>query len=266
MQAETPIATASQTMFFPRLRARAKWVFVFLVLVFGVGFVVFGVGSGGVGGISDLWNNGNNSSSSVSESKARDRIKKNPNDAKAYSDLADALQTKGDFQGSVLALKKFTQLKPNNVDGLVKLAGLYATLGARLQPQIQSLQTRQDPTLDTALNSGITVGKATVVAPDPILSASSAVTNNRLTKLYTQQQTNYDQSESTYKRIAKLQPSDAPTQLQLGQAAQQAGDVPTAIAAFVRFTRLAPDDPTTPLVKATIKQLRKASAASVSAG
>ena len=40
-------------MFFPRLRRQAKWVFVFLALVFAVGFVAFGVGSGS-SGISDL--------------------------------------------------------------------------------------------------------------------------------------------------------------------------------------------------------------------
>ena len=37
------------TMFFPRLRRHAKWMFVFLALVFGLGFVGFGVGAGGVG-------------------------------------------------------------------------------------------------------------------------------------------------------------------------------------------------------------------------
>ena len=44
---------AEQDMFFPKLRAQAKWVFVFLALVFGFGFVFFGVGSGS-SGISDL--------------------------------------------------------------------------------------------------------------------------------------------------------------------------------------------------------------------
>ena len=42
-------------MFFTRLRRHAKWMFVFLALAFGVGFVVFNVGSGGGGtGIGDL--------------------------------------------------------------------------------------------------------------------------------------------------------------------------------------------------------------------
>src|SRR2546429_1400748 len=38
--------TIEQTMFFPRLRRQAKWVFVLLVFVFAGGFVFFGVGSG----------------------------------------------------------------------------------------------------------------------------------------------------------------------------------------------------------------------------
>ena len=36
-------------MFFPKLRRQAKWMFVFLALAFGVGFVGFGVGGGGLG-------------------------------------------------------------------------------------------------------------------------------------------------------------------------------------------------------------------------
>ena len=45
-------------MFFPRLRQHTKWMFVFLALVFAVGFVGFGVGSGGTGLGDLLRNNG----------------------------------------------------------------------------------------------------------------------------------------------------------------------------------------------------------------
>ena len=37
------------TMFFPRLRRHAKWMFVFLAVALGGGFVLFGVGAGGTG-------------------------------------------------------------------------------------------------------------------------------------------------------------------------------------------------------------------------
>ena len=46
-------------MFFPKLRRRAKWVFLFLAIAFAFSFVFFGVGAGGSGigdYISDLLN------------------------------------------------------------------------------------------------------------------------------------------------------------------------------------------------------------------
>src|SRR5215210_6265860 len=157
MQADAPVQMASQTMFFPRLRRQAKWVFVFLALVFTLGFVVFGVGSGGGIGLGDLFNNNGNTQSSVSESGARDRIAKNPNDAEAYRNLATALQTKGDINGAVAALEKYTKLRPRSIEGQTTLAGLYSSLAAKVQPQLQAIQTG-DSALLPAFNSGVQVG------------------------------------------------------------------------------------------------------------
>ena len=47
-------------MFFTRLRAHAKWMFVFLALVFGVGFVGFGIGANQNASIGDLLRGGDN--------------------------------------------------------------------------------------------------------------------------------------------------------------------------------------------------------------
>ena len=55
------------TMFFPRLRRHAKWMFVLLALVFGLGFVVFGVGAGGTG-IGDIFRDQGGTSSGQSVS------------------------------------------------------------------------------------------------------------------------------------------------------------------------------------------------------
>jgi len=94
-------------MFFPKLRRQAKWVFLLLAIIFAVGFVVFGVGSGGGLGFLDIFNNNSSSSSSPSETKARNRIKQNPQDAAAYQDLSSALQTKGDLRGAAGAVCAF---------------------------------------------------------------------------------------------------------------------------------------------------------------
>src|ERR671936_868446 len=88
---------AEQTMFFMRLRRSTKPVFIFLAFVFALSFVFLGVGSGSAG-IGDLLR-GNfhlfgGSSSTSSVSKAQDRIKKNPKDARAYRDLARAYEAK----------------------------------------------------------------------------------------------------------------------------------------------------------------------------
>ncbi|MBA3717789.1 MAG: hypothetical protein H0W87_06150, partial [Actinobacteria bacterium] len=91
-QSAAPARVAEKTMFFPKIRRQAKWVFVLLALVFALGFVVFGVGSGGGIGLGDLFNSGGGSKGSASASEARDRIKKNPNDAGAYRALSTALQ------------------------------------------------------------------------------------------------------------------------------------------------------------------------------
>ena len=42
--ARKPTPSYEDTMFFLRLRRQAKWMFVFLALVFGLGYVIFNVG------------------------------------------------------------------------------------------------------------------------------------------------------------------------------------------------------------------------------
>ena len=44
-----PDVVVEDTMFFPRLRRHAKWMFALLALMFALGFVGFGVGAGGIG-------------------------------------------------------------------------------------------------------------------------------------------------------------------------------------------------------------------------
>src|SRR5207302_1557766 len=117
-------AAVEAEMFFPKLRRQAKWMFVFLALVFGVGFVVFGVGSGGGAGIGDILNGGS-SSSGPSESHARDKIAKNPADAAAWRELATALTNQNKTDEAIPALERYVQLRPHDSDALKELAGYY---------------------------------------------------------------------------------------------------------------------------------------------
>lgn len=247
-------------MFFPKLRRQAKWVFLALALIFAIGFVVFGVGSGGGLGFLDIFNNNGGSSSSPSESKARERIKKNPDDAQAYQDLANALQTKGDLRGAVAALATYSKLRPRNAEALASLAGLYAALGSRLQNTITTAQVRaQDNSFPTLVDTGLQANNQSVVGQNVIFSSLSGLSSTKLNELYQKQQDDYNNAEKINLRIVKLNPKDATAQLNLGQSAQSAGDTKQAIAAYNRYIKLAPDDPTVAAVKQQIKALKQAS-------
>jgi tetratricopeptide (TPR) repeat protein len=246
-------------MFFPKLRRQAKWVFLLLAIIFAVGFVVFGVGSGGGLGFLDIFNNNSGSSSSPSETKARNRIKQNPKDAAAYQDLSSALQAKGDLRGAAAALATYTKLRPKDAAALASLAGLYTALGTRLQSSITTAQLQSQATsFPTVVGGGLEQNKQPVVSPNAIFQSLSELSNTKLTDLFQKQQADYNQAEVINRRIVALDPKDANAQLNLGQAAQSAGDTTKAIAAYRQFIKLAPDDPTVPLVKSQIKAIQKA--------
>jgi hypothetical protein len=100
-------------MFFPRLRRHAKWVFLFLALAFGLGFIGFGVGAGGVG-FGDVLRDAGGGSGIPSVSKAQERVNENPKDAKAWRDLATALQASSKTDEAVEALEGYVALKPKD--------------------------------------------------------------------------------------------------------------------------------------------------------
>src|SRR5262245_8438633 len=75
------------TMFFPRLRRHAKWMFVFLAVVFGVGFVAFGVGAGGVGFGDVLKDIGAGGGPSISD--AQKETEEHPKDPAAWQALSE---------------------------------------------------------------------------------------------------------------------------------------------------------------------------------
>jgi tetratricopeptide (TPR) repeat protein len=243
------------TMFFPRLRRHAKWMFVFLALVFGLGFVLFGVGAGGTG-IGDLFR-GNGSPSGVSVSDARKRTEENPKDAAAWRELSTALQTEGETTEAIDALEEYTALRPRDADGLRELAGLYFTLANEAQREAQLAQLEASYAGASQNYPGLTVGGETVI-DDPIGKAINARAYEAVTEASTKAQTAARSAVSVYRSIVALRPADANVRLELAQAAQQAGDAATAIAAYEAFLRLAPDDPNAAIVKAQLKQLRSA--------
>ena len=246
-------------MFFPRLRRHAKWMFVFLALVFGLGFVVFGVGAGGTG-IGDIFR-GSGGASAQSISDARSETESRPKDPQAWRDLATALETEGQTAEAIAALNTAVDLDPKDASALRELAGLHLTRATERQQDAQIAQIRAAFLAPSQGFPSLIGSSGQSVLPDPIVTAVNGVASQSVTTALQDAQREAALAVDAYKRLVALQPNDPNVQLELAQAAQQVGDATTAIAAYEQFLKLAPDDPSASVVREQLKQLRKTAAA-----
>jgi len=245
------------TMFFPRLRRHAKWMFVFLAVALGGGFVLFGVGAGGTG-VGDILRGGGTKSGVPSISGSIKKTQQNPKDVQAWTDLSTAYQAKGQTDNAIDAQKHVVVLTPKDTNALRALAALYLSQVTAKQQAAQDAQVRiayagAGQNFPGALVSS--TGQSLV--DDKISVVLNTQGTSTLQKLISEAQTASAQAVIAYKKIAALQPNDPNIQLELAQAAQQAGDTASAIAAYTTFLKLAPDDPNVPLVKQQLKQLKQ---------
>ncbi len=132
-------------MFFPKLRRKAKWVFLLLAVAFLFGFLIFGVGAGG-SGIGDYFADLLNrpvSSDTPSLDDARAAVQEKPNDPEARLDLARAAQAEGEIDEAISALERYRTMRPEDPDALRTLAALYGTQIASAQQNRRSLRTKR---------------------------------------------------------------------------------------------------------------------------
>ena len=248
------------TMFFPRLRRHAKWMFVLLALFFAFGFVLFGVGAGGVG-VGDIFR-GSGSTGVESVSDARKKTDERPKDPTAWRDLATALQTEGETEQAIGALDQAVLLAPKDESAYRELAGLHLTLATEKQREAQLAQAISVYRAPSQVFPGLFAPTGQTTYQDPIALGVSAIETQRAGSALQEASTQATLAVDAYKRLVALQPDDPNIQLELAQAAQQTGDTTTAIAAYERFLKLAPDDPSASVVKGQLKQLRGSAAAS----
>jgi tetratricopeptide (TPR) repeat protein len=254
-------------MFFPKLRSQAKWVFVFLALVFGVGFVAFGVGSGS-GGIGDIFQGlgGSGGSSGPSVSSAQEKVDKG--DTAAYKELAEAYRAKNDRAATIAAGEKYVQAKPNDIDFARTLASDYEGQATELRTKAQVVQDQLTATTGGSafgLPESSKLGQA--LGTGRIDQELTTAANAKLTEYYSGIQTSYTKATALYQRIAKARPDDVLLQLLLAQDAYQARNVPVAIGAYKKVCKLAPESTECAQAKQQIPFIRaQAKAAGVPSG
>ena len=251
-----PVAPAyEQEMFFPRLRRQAKWMFVFLALVFGLGFVIFGVGGNLPGtGLGDIFQGiGSDNRPDVSDAEAE--VRENPRSAAAKLALADAYTQNERPADAIPVLEAYLDLRPRDADVVSRLAGLYMTEAARHQQEAAAAQAEVQAAAPGTLfapSSGLVTQLRT---QGEVAKALSSEANERLSQASSEAALNFQQARDLYKRLAELTPDDASVQFSIAQASEQAGDFDSAIAAYKRFIKLAPDDPNVPAIRNQIQLL-----------
>jgi hypothetical protein len=249
-------SAVESAMFFPKLRRQAKWVFVFLALTFGIGFVAFGVGSGG-NGIGDIFQGrGASSSGGPSVNDARKKIEKG--NLAAYKELADAYRAQNKQDEAIAAGEKYVAAKPKDFEFARTLASDYEGKATKLRNDAAAVQADL-----TAKTGGTTFGLAPNSTLGRALGAGridqelTTAANAKLTTDYTGIQTAYTRATRLYQTVAKAQPDDVLIQLLLAQSAYQAQLVDIAVKAYARVIKLAPDSAEAGQAAQAIQQLQR---------
>jgi Flp pilus assembly protein TadD len=248
-------------MFFPRLRRQAKWAFALMVLVFGVGFVFLGVGSGGLDLGAMLRGCASQNSTGRSIEKAQKKVDEDPRDPAAQKALAQAYDQKGRTDEAIATYQQYLALKPKDAEVLQRVGELQSTEADTSLQEAQAAFLRQS--LATA---GSTFGPSPsskfgrALGPDPISSALQTKTSTAAQEASTKYQTQAQAAVATYKKLARVQPTQDNV-FALAQKAQHFGDTSTAIKAYKDLLKQTDDPATREQIQAQIKALQQAAGA-----
>jgi hypothetical protein len=258
--------TVEETLFFHRIRKGTKWVFALLALAFAFSFIVAGVGSGstGFGSVVDALGGlfgTSGGSSGPSLSKALKQIQKNPKDAAAYYEAAQAEQAKSQDIAAINYYESYAKLRPRDTRALAALAGLYenqVTAYSQAASQAQA-SVQQEAPLAQSFGPGASspLGQALTDPIDQAVSSTSTPTSSLYQQFASLAQQASLNVEKTYRRLAAADPAEPSYLLQYARTAQALGDVAPAKTAYGKFLKAFPDDPNAAYVKKQLKTLTK---------
>jgi tetratricopeptide (TPR) repeat protein len=246
----------NQELFFVKLRRGQKWLYGLLAVVFAVGFVGIGVGSGNSGGLSQLYTGLFGGGGGDSVSKAQDAIKKDPAAAKGYRELATAYEGQGHPVLAITALQRYLAKKGQDAPSWAELGGLQMSQANTYATQYQSAQTAAQTADPSApFLPGGTLGSA--VGQNPAYADASQAAATRTSTLYQQAIGAATSAVTSYQRASKIQPRNATYLQELATAAQNAGNSKVELNALRRYLRVYPNSPLKSQYEKAIKALSK---------
>jgi cytochrome c-type biogenesis protein CcmH/NrfG len=250
-------------MLFERIRRGQKPIFVFLAVMFGLGFVALGVGSG-AGGINlgDLLNTSSGGGGSISDLSAKTR--EHPNNAPAWRQLAAAYQADGQTDPAIGAYLRYIGLRPKDQNGLSGGASLLELRARRSQSQLTKAEAlaAQFTTPSTA-----SAAHSLKLAPALAHSVEDALAqpyNAKVQSLQARISSDYLQATAIRQKLVDLDPQNAPYQFALAQDAAAGRQYTTAAKALKAYLDLEPnlDAATRQQLEQTLKALQSFGATS----
>lgn len=259
--ARTEYSAIEGEMFFPKLRRQAKWVFVLLALAFAVGFVVFGVGSGGGLGLNDILQGSGGGTSGPSVSDAQKKIDKG--ELTAYKELADAYRQDGKLDQAIAAGEQYLKVRPKDYEYTRTVAGDYEGRASRQRDQAAAIQNEvTQSTGGTTFSPPANSRLGRALQPGKIDTELQTAANQKLSQLYAGLQGSYGRATALYQRVAANAPNDVLLQLLLANAAYQSQNNRVALKAYHKVIKLAPDSSEAAQAKQQIQFIKSQQAGS----
>jgi hypothetical protein len=258
--------TWEDQLFFARLRRHTKWMFVLLALVFAVGFVAFGVGSGstGVGGIGDIFGSVFGGSTSGTDARIKSDQKKlaaNPGDAQTAIDLSTLYQQKQQTSQALATLNHAAKAKPKNLDLLNAIAGIYRNETSTARNDASAAQDALSSRAVTPPGLDINSSLGQALGADPLTQQLRSNATQAFSKLTTA----YSKTENAYRDVAlaaRGTPQEPNAQLALAGVAVEAvqitgqqTDILVAVNAYKRYLKLEPKGASSNQARQTLAQL-----------
>ncbi len=246
----------NQQLFFSKLRRRAKFMYLFLAVIFAATFAFLGVGSG-TAGLDQLFSGLNIFGSGGSSiSKALKNVQKHPNDPAAFRKLATAYESKSDTVNAISTLQQLTTISPKDAKVWAELGGLQLQNAQQYASDYQAVATNQQlsaPSSVFAFPSTSKLGKA--LGTNKVEQSAASILNAQLQNLSQRANLGFQNAVASFQKVATLEPNNSNAQFQLAQAAQTAGSTATAAAAYKKYLKLNPNSPSAAQIRALIKQL-----------
>jgi tetratricopeptide (TPR) repeat protein len=253
----------NQELFFVKLRRGQKWLYGLLAVVFALGFVGIGVGSGNGAGLQQLYSGLFGGGGGNSISKAQDEIKKDP--AKGNRELATAYEQKGDLASAIIALKTYLTLKPQDAATWSELGGLQMSQGNTFSTQYQNAQQAAqlaDPS--APFLPGGTLGSA--VGQNPTYQGASQAASSQTSLLYQKAVSAFGGAVTAYQKASRLHPRNATYLQELATAATNAGNNKVAVKALRSYLKVYPNAPLKSQIEKEIKALSSQTTPAVQSG